>query len=74
MDMGVEASFDIGFGVIKSAPTITHKPVHGVMYEIASYVARILDLMVDMWNQAVESTHTEEEQVRARLAARRTYP
>jgi hypothetical protein len=74
MDMKVEASFDIGFGVITSAPTITHKPVHVVFYEIAKYTARILDLMVDAWNQAVEATHTEEERVRARLEARRTYP
>jgi hypothetical protein len=74
MDVKVEASFDIGFGVIKPSPTITHKPVHGVLYEIASYVARILDLMADAWNMAVEATHTEEERVRARLEARRTYP
>jgi hypothetical protein len=74
MDVKVEASFGIGFGVITSAPTISRKPVHGVFYEIASYVARILDAMVDAWNMAVEATHTEEERVRARLEARRTYP
>jgi hypothetical protein len=74
MDVKVEASFDIGFGVIGPAPTITHKPVHVVFYEIAKYTARILDMMGDAWNQAVEATHTEEERISARLEARRTYP
>jgi hypothetical protein len=74
VDVKIEASFDIGFGVIGPAPTITHKPVHGVLYDVASYAARILDLMVDAWNDAVYATHTEEERVRARLEARRTYP
>jgi hypothetical protein len=74
MDMKIEASFDIGFGVITASPTITHKPVHATFYEIASYVARILDMLTDAWNQAVEATHTEEDRVRARLEARRTYP
>lgn len=74
MDVKVETSFDIGFGIIKPSPTITHKPVHGVLFEIASYVARVYDLMTDAWNTAVEATHTEEERVRARLEARRTYP
>lgn len=74
VDVKIEASFDIGFGVIGPAPTITHQPVHGVFYEVAKYSARILDLMVDLWNEAVKETHTEEERVRARLEARRTYP
>ena len=74
MDVHIEIDPDIGFGVIGPAPTITHKPVDDVLREIAEYVAGILDLMVDIWNQAVEQTHTEEDRVRARLEARRRYP
>jgi hypothetical protein len=73
MDVKIEASFDIGFGVVESAPTISQRPLHGVFYEIARYVASILDAMADAWNQSVIATHTEEERVRATLEARRTY-
>jgi hypothetical protein len=74
MDMQVEQSFDIGFGVISKAPTLRGKIVYGVFTEIAEYVAKILNLFVDVWNEAVEATHTEEERERARNEARRTYP
>jgi hypothetical protein len=74
MDVHVEIAPDIGFGVIGPAPTITHKPVYGVLKDVAEYTARILDSLVDAWNQAVVETHTEEDRIRARLEARRTYP
>lgn len=75
MQVKVEAAFDIAFGPgINDAPSITGRPVYGVFSEIAEYCARIINMLTEAWNLAVEGTHTSEERERARREARRTYP
>lgn len=74
MDMKVKAAFDIGFGAIGAAPSITGKPVDGVFYDVAEYAARFIDALTEAWNLAVAETHTDEERERARSEARREYP
>ena len=74
MDVKMEASFDIGFGAINGAESISHKPVHATFHEVAEYAAKIIDAVTEAWNIAIERTHTDEERERARTEARRTYP
>jgi hypothetical protein len=46
-------TFDVGFGQIPAAPSISFQPVEEVMYDVFEYAVEFLNKMVEVWNQAV---------------------
>jgi hypothetical protein len=55
IDAKFSMTFDVGFGQISSAPSISFKPVEWVIWDIVQFVFEIGDKMSKLWNQIVES-------------------
>jgi hypothetical protein len=53
IEANFKMSFDVGFGDIKSAPSISYQPVDWALYEVFEYAIAVLNNIVDVWNEAV---------------------